>query len=190
MAGQACASLLKFEVGSTSDRVLISNANLAVNAGGGTISIVPLAGFGRGTYDLIDFPKGIATGLSNLKLSSGTINGYAAFLQSTSAAEQLVVGGLTSSSGTTTVTATGGTATAFVTPSQPGGGSFGAVNVTLPNVTQNVTLTDNFYENAGKAAVSQSVGSAAAGNINFQLAGNIAESWDLQSTALSRARPR
>jgi autotransporter-associated beta strand protein len=51
-------SLLDFEVGATADRILIAAGKLVVNPGGGIINITPLAGFGPGTYDLLDFASG------------------------------------------------------------------------------------------------------------------------------------
>ena len=43
------------------------------------VNIAPLDGFGPGTYDLIDFPAGQASGLNNLVLNTPTIDGYAAY---------------------------------------------------------------------------------------------------------------
>ncbi len=62
-----------------------------VNPGGGLINITPLDGFGPGTYDLIDFLTGQASGLNSLRLNTPTIDGYPAYLQPTATAEELVV---------------------------------------------------------------------------------------------------
>ena len=62
-----------------------------VQPGGGTIVVMPLSGFGPGTYDLIDFPAGNANWLGNLTLSTTTLSGFTLSLQQTSTAEQLVV---------------------------------------------------------------------------------------------------
>ncbi|HEY1381865.1 MAG TPA: GH25 family lysozyme [Gemmataceae bacterium] len=86
------ASLMSFEVGSAgADRVLLSAGKLAVNPGGAIIGITPLSGFGPGTYDLMDFNAGQATGLNQLSLSSTSLAGYTLSLQSTPTAVQLVV---------------------------------------------------------------------------------------------------
>jgi len=84
-------SLLNFEVGATADRIVIAAGKLLVNPGGGIINITPLAGFGPGIYDLMDFPSGQASGLDNLSLTSTSIPGYVLSLQSAGNAERLVV---------------------------------------------------------------------------------------------------
>jgi autotransporter-associated beta strand protein len=84
-------SLLDFEVGASADRILVTAGKLVVNPGGGIINITPLAGFGPGTYDLMDFLSGQASGLGNLTLGTPTLPGYTLQLQSTPTAEQLVV---------------------------------------------------------------------------------------------------
>jgi autotransporter-associated beta strand protein len=84
-------SLLDFEVGTSADRILIAAGKMVVNPGGGTINITPLAGFGPGTYDLMDFPSNQASGLSYLSLATTSVDGYTLSLQSTPTAEQLVV---------------------------------------------------------------------------------------------------
>ena len=84
-------SVLNFEVSSAADLLVLSSGKLAVNPGGGLIEITPLDGFGPGTYDLIDFPEGQASGLDNLLLNTPTIDGYLAYLQPTATAEELVV---------------------------------------------------------------------------------------------------
>ena len=84
-------SLLDFEVGATADRILVTAGKVAVNSGGGTIDITPLKGFGPGTYDLIDFLSGQASGLGNLSLATTSVNGYTLSLRSGPTAEQLVV---------------------------------------------------------------------------------------------------
>jgi autotransporter-associated beta strand protein len=84
-------SILNFEVGSAADLLVLSAGKLVVNPGGGLINIIPLEGFGPGTYDLIDFTAGQASGLNNLLLDTPTINGYSAYLQPTATAEELVV---------------------------------------------------------------------------------------------------
>jgi hypothetical protein len=86
------ASLMTLEVGAAgADRVLVEAGKLVVNPGGAIITIAPLAGFGVGTYDLINFDAGQATGLDGLSLSTSSFGGYALALQSTPTAVQLVV---------------------------------------------------------------------------------------------------
>jgi autotransporter-associated beta strand protein len=84
-------SLLNFEVGATADRILIAAGKVVVNPGGGVINITPLAGFGPGTYDVMDFASNQASGLGNLTLGTPTLPGYTLSLQSTPTAGQLVV---------------------------------------------------------------------------------------------------
>jgi autotransporter-associated beta strand protein len=86
------ASLMTLEVGAAgADRVLLDSGKLVVNPGGAIITITPLSGFGLGTYDLINFDSGQATGLIGLTLSSTTVSGFSLSLQSTPTAVQLVV---------------------------------------------------------------------------------------------------
>ena len=89
--GGGSLSALNFEVGTTADRILIAAGKLLVNPGGGTVNITPLAGFGPGTYDLMDFLSGQASGLGNLTLGTPTLPGYTLSLRPTPTAEQLVV---------------------------------------------------------------------------------------------------
>jgi autotransporter-associated beta strand protein len=89
--GGGSPSALDFEVGATADRILIAAGKLLVNSGGGVINVTPLAGFGPGTYDLMDFLSGQASGLGNLTLGTPTLPGYTLSLRSTPTAEQLVV---------------------------------------------------------------------------------------------------
>jgi autotransporter-associated beta strand protein len=84
-------SLLNFEVGATADRILIAAGKVVVNSGGGTINIMPLPGFGPGTYNLMDFASNQASGLGKLTLGTPTLPGYTLSLRSTPTAEQLVV---------------------------------------------------------------------------------------------------
>ena len=85
-------SLMIFEVGSSgADRVRLDAGKLVVNPGGAIISITALPGFGVGTYDLISFDAGQATGLDHLSLSSTSLEGFTLSLQSTPTAVQLVV---------------------------------------------------------------------------------------------------
>jgi autotransporter-associated beta strand protein len=85
-------SLMTLEVGAAgADRVLIDAGKLVVNPGGAIITITPLAGFGVGTYDLVNFDSGQTTGLDQLALSSYSVDGFALSLQSTPTAVQLVV---------------------------------------------------------------------------------------------------
>ena len=85
-------SLMSLEVGATgADRVLLGAGKLVVNPGGAIISITALPGFGVGTYDLINFDSGQATGLDRLSLSSTSLAEYTLSLQSTPTAVQLVV---------------------------------------------------------------------------------------------------
>ncbi len=85
-------SLMFFEVGAGgADRVLLDAGKLVVNPGGAIIGITSLPGFGVGTYDLINFDSGQATGLDRLSLSSVSLDGFMLSLQSTPTAVQLVV---------------------------------------------------------------------------------------------------
>jgi autotransporter-associated beta strand protein len=84
-------SVFTFEVGAIADRILVTAGKVVVNPGGSLIGITALPGFGPGTYDLMDFPNGQASGLGNLTLGTPTLPGYALSLQSTPTAEQLVV---------------------------------------------------------------------------------------------------
>lgn len=85
-------SLMTFEVGSVgTDRIQIDAGKMQVNPGGAIISITPLTGFGVGTYDLITFNNGQATGLENLSLSSTSVNGFTLSLLTTPTAVQLSV---------------------------------------------------------------------------------------------------
>lgn len=84
-------SAMNFEVGSAgADRLLLDAGKLLVNSGGAIIDITPLAGFGAGSYPLINFNSGQATGLSFLSLSTSTLAGYSLSLQMTPTAVQLV----------------------------------------------------------------------------------------------------
>lgn len=86
------ASLMTFEVGSAGgDRVLLDAGKLVVNPGGAIITITPVSGFGTGTYDLVNFDAGQASGLEHLSLFSTSLDGFSLSLQSTSTALQLVV---------------------------------------------------------------------------------------------------
>ena len=89
--GGGSLSMLDLEVGATADRILIAAGKVVVNPGGGTINITPLAGFGPGTYDLMDFASNQASGLGYLSLATTSVDGYPLSLQSTPTAEQLVV---------------------------------------------------------------------------------------------------
>lgn len=85
-------SLMSFEVGAVgADRVLLDAGKLVVSPGGAIITITPLPGFGAGTYDLINFDSGQATGLEHLSLFSTSVNGLSLSLQSSPTAVQLVV---------------------------------------------------------------------------------------------------
>ena len=84
-------SVLDFRVGSSADRLLLESGKFVVNPGGGLIEITPEPGLATGTYDLIDFNAGQASGLNNLFLYTPTIDGYSAHLQSTATAEELVI---------------------------------------------------------------------------------------------------
>ena len=87
-------SLLDFEVGATADRIQAAAGKIMVQPGGGIIDITPLAGFGPGTYDLLDFLGGQTSGLGNLSLATTSVGGYTLSLQTTPTAEQLVVQGV------------------------------------------------------------------------------------------------
>lgn len=83
---------LDFEVGATADKIQIDTARLLVNPGGAVINITALPGITEGTYDLITFPAGQASGLDRLTLGTTTLpGGYQLSLQSTATAERLVV---------------------------------------------------------------------------------------------------
>jgi fibronectin-binding autotransporter adhesin len=85
-------SILGFDVGAAADAVGLGAGKLLVNPGGGIVNITPLSGFGPGTYDLLKFGGGQASGLSGLVLSTaGLPSGFEYHLQSTPTAEQLVV---------------------------------------------------------------------------------------------------
>jgi autotransporter-associated beta strand protein len=90
-SGAGSPSMLDFEVGAAADRILIAAGKVVVNPGGGIVNITPLAGFGPGTYDLLDFASGQASGLGYLSLATTSVDGYPLSLQSTPTAEQLVV---------------------------------------------------------------------------------------------------
>jgi fibronectin-binding autotransporter adhesin len=85
------AGVLDFRVGSSADRILLEAAKLVVNPGGGLIEITPEPGLAAGTYDLIDFGAGQASGLGGLTLATTAEAGYAFSLQNTPTSEQLVV---------------------------------------------------------------------------------------------------
>jgi len=87
-------SRLNYEVGASADRILVTSAKVAVQPGGAIIDITPLAGFGPGTFDLMDFASNQASGLGNLSLATTSLNGYTLSLRSTTTAEQLVVQGV------------------------------------------------------------------------------------------------
>jgi len=89
--GGGSLSALNFEVGATADRILIAAGKVVVQPGGAIINITPLAGFGPGTYDLLDFASNQASGLGYLGLATASVDGYTLSLQSTPTAEQLVV---------------------------------------------------------------------------------------------------
>ncbi|MGA2063424.1 MAG: autotransporter-associated beta strand repeat-containing protein [Thermoguttaceae bacterium] len=84
-------SAFTFEVGAIADRIRVTNGKVVVNPGGSLLNIVPLSGFGPGTYDLLDFPAGQASGLGYLSLATTTLPGYTLGLQQTPTSEQLVV---------------------------------------------------------------------------------------------------
>jgi len=84
-------SVLTFEVGAIADRIQVAAGKVAVNPGGSLINIIALSGFGPGTYDLLDFPSGQASGLGYLSLATTSLSGYTLSLQSTPTSEQLVV---------------------------------------------------------------------------------------------------
>jgi|GEM_PF-1845201 len=84
-------SAFTFEVGAIADRILVAAGKVLVNPGGSLINIIPLSGFGPGTYDLMDFPTNQASGLGYLSLATTSLPGYTLQLQSTPTAEQLVV---------------------------------------------------------------------------------------------------
>ncbi|MGA2068392.1 MAG: PEP-CTERM sorting domain-containing protein [Thermoguttaceae bacterium] len=77
-------------MGAIADRILVTAGKVVVNPGGSLINITALSGFGPGTYDLMDFPSGQASGLGYLSLATTSVDGYPVYLQSTPTAEQLV----------------------------------------------------------------------------------------------------
>lgn len=82
---------MTFEVGSTADRIQIDTGKILVNPGGSSIAITGLPGLTTGTYDLITFPSGQASGLSFITLSSASVSGFSISLQTTPTTLQLVV---------------------------------------------------------------------------------------------------
>jgi hypothetical protein len=84
-------AVLDFRLGNTADRFLLDAGKFVVNPGGATILITPEPGLAAGTYDLIDFRSGQASGLGGLSLATSALPGYALSLQSTPTSEQLVV---------------------------------------------------------------------------------------------------
>lgn len=84
-------SAMTFEVGSTADRIQIDTGKILVNPGGSSIAITGLPGLTTGTYDLITFPSGQASGLSFITLSSASVSGFSISLQTTPTTLQLVV---------------------------------------------------------------------------------------------------
>ena len=76
-------SLLDFELGTAADRILLSAGKLAVNPGGGKINLTVLGSVATGTYDLIDYGAGQASGLGALESRhgdgpAGRLHGHAA----------------------------------------------------------------------------------------------------------------
>jgi autotransporter-associated beta strand protein len=84
-------SAMTFEIGLTADRIQIDTGKILVNPGGASITITGLPGLTNGTYDLIAFPSGQATGLSFLSLTSASVSGYSISLQTTPTSLQVVV---------------------------------------------------------------------------------------------------
>ena len=84
---------MDFELGTAADRILLSAGKLAVNPGGGKINLTVLGSVATGTYDLIDYGAGQASGLSGLSLGTvtGLPAGYTATLLTTSTAVRVVV---------------------------------------------------------------------------------------------------
>ncbi len=88
-------SNLNFEIGTTgTDRVVIgTGTNFLVNSGGAVINISALGAFSPGTYNLISFGAGNASGLANLTLGTTPAGLFTFSLSTTATAEQLVVTG-------------------------------------------------------------------------------------------------
>ncbi|MFT3787329.1 MAG: autotransporter-associated beta strand repeat-containing protein [Tepidisphaeraceae bacterium] len=86
------ASQLTFDIGSFgTDKLAIgTGGTLAVSGSPSTINLVDLSGAVAGTYDLITFDSGAATGLSNLTLGN-SIFGFSTTLSTTPTALRLVV---------------------------------------------------------------------------------------------------
>jgi fibronectin-binding autotransporter adhesin len=85
------ASSMDFEVGNGADEILDLAGRIVVGPGGAIIDVVPLGELQPGTYDLIQFPSGQATGLDLITLAASSVDGFSLTLQTTSTAEQLVV---------------------------------------------------------------------------------------------------
>ena len=144
------------------------------------ISINPLPGVVPGAaYDLIDFASGQAAGLGNLSLASTSVSGYAAYLQPTATAEQLVISSAGAWAGSAAVSSTGTNVTVAVPANQATGA--GAIQAAFANVVSAGTLTNNYYTSTSQATAAGNLGGNAAQNINFSLAGtgNVGQFWDL-----------
>ncbi|HSJ02333.1 MAG TPA: autotransporter-associated beta strand repeat-containing protein, partial [Verrucomicrobium sp.] len=87
------AAVLKFDIGAggTSDQIILNGGKLLVNVGGARVDLNGLAGFGLGTYDLITFGTGQASGLSSLYLGATAGGGFSYSLVQGTNAAQLVV---------------------------------------------------------------------------------------------------
>jgi fibronectin-binding autotransporter adhesin len=86
-------SSLSFEIGSglSSDKVAITNGASLLVTGPVTLNITGLSGFGIGTYDLLTFGSGLASGLNNFSLGTTPGGGYSFSLGNTTTSEFLTV---------------------------------------------------------------------------------------------------
>ena len=80
--------------------------------------------------------------------------------------------GNTGSNVAVTATTNQSTTTSQGTPS-------GTIQATFSSVTQSGTFTDNFYESGSTSDIAQSIGATPASQINFQLAGEVPQLWDV-----------
>lgn len=142
------SSGLAFEIGSAgaSDQVVLSGGKLVVNAGGARIDLTGLSGFGTGTYDLITFGAGQASGLNNLYLGTTAGGGFSYSLVQGATAVQLAVSNTFASSTWNTNAAgnwfTAGNWTGSVVPNGTGATAVLGNIITAPRiVTVDATAT-------------------------------------------------
>ena len=166
---------LNFGVGKAASQLVVQTAKVAF--GGSTpVTITPVVGFGGGTYQLINFASGQASGLDNLTLTASKIDLLPVSLLKTDTAEELIVGTSGTASSSSSVSSTGGSAQVSV-QADPSTTS-GAIQATFSNVSAG-TLTNNYYLGSSISDVANSIGSTAASQIDFKLAGDTVQLWDL-----------